>query len=187
MIMNREGQFIREMVSRTEETGKEHIASVIFIEGKSGHTDMEQGTEESITRDTSTGVMMDGMKLAHDMNTTFGGLSSDDYDTHQVHTHPGGHTGLSLADMKSYADDIVTGAKVPDSELVATMTADGIALGGVYIDGELDVDGVAQIQSTLSMMNSNDMPMSHTQAKSEMLTAFEEAGVGFCSVLFPQR
>jgi len=187
MIMTREGQFIREMVAETERTGKEQIATVISIQGDTGHTEMLEGTEESITGDISSKAMMDGMRLAHDMDTMIGGLGSDDYDSHQIHTHPGGHTGLSLTDMKSYANDIVTGAKVPDSELVATMTDNGIVLGGVYIDGELDADGVADIQSVLSMLNSNKMPMSHTQAKDEMLSAFERAGVGFCSVTFPQR
>lgn len=187
MIMNREGEFIREMVRKTEETGKEYIAAVVDITGKVGSTDMKQGEEASITQRQSAQVNMDSMRVASDIKTTPGGTISVDYETHQVHTHPGGHTGLSLRDMESFAEDIVEGQANRDSELVATMTEMGISLGGVYIKEELSEEDVREIQRTLSLVQSNKVMYAREKKKLEMLEAFEAADLGFCSVLFPQR
>lgn len=187
MLMNRQGDFIREMVSRTEETGKEYIANIVEITGNVGHTDMMEGTEESITSDVSARVNMDAISIASEIKDTPGGSITIDYKTHQVHTHPGGHTGLSLADMKSFADNLVTDRAPHDSELVATMTSDGILLGGVYAPNKLDEDSIAEIQSSLSLVNTERMMLTHEEKKMDLLTAFENAGLSFCSVTFPQR
>lgn len=185
MIMNREGEFIREMVRKTEKTGKEYIAAVVDITGKVGSTDMRQGEEYSITQRQSAQVNMDSMRVASDIKTTPGGSISVDYDNHQVHTHPAGHTGLSLRDMESFAEDITE--EKWDSELVATMTERGISLGGVYIKEELSKEDVGDIQRSLSLVQSDKAIRSKERKKLRMLEEFEAAGLGFCSVLFPQR
>jgi hypothetical protein len=186
-IMRQDGEFVREMIQRTEDTGNEYIANFIHMRGEMGHTDMREGDEESITRDIAAQSMMDSMRVASDMNDRPTSVNVNDYRRHQVHTHPGGFTGLSISDMKSFINRLLGDGDSPDSELVATQTSDGIVLGGVYIKDQLGNDQLAELQSTLSMLNSNKIPMSVTEEKGELLGSFERAGLGFCSVTFPQR
>jgi len=47
-IMETEGEYIKQMVSKTQETGNEYIANIVDITGNTGHTEMIKGTETSI-------------------------------------------------------------------------------------------------------------------------------------------
>jgi len=126
--------------------------------------------------------MMDALQLASSIKDTPGGTIKVDYDRHQVHTHPDGFTGLSESDMKSIIDDIVSDGDYPDSELVATQTDGGVILGGVYIQAELTENDVAELQSSLSMVNAENIPMSLSEEKMELMGAFERTNIGFCSI-----
>lgn len=181
-IMETEGEYIKQMVSKTQETGNEYIANIVDITGNTGHTEMIKGTETSILSRQSAESMMDALQLASSIKDTPGGTIKVDFDRHQVHTHPDGFTGLSESDMKSFIDDIVSGGDYPDSELVATQTDGGVILGGVYIQEELTEDDVAELQSSLSMVNAENIPMSLSEEKMELMSAFERTNIGFCSI-----
>lgn len=183
-IVERQKDFLVEMVQETTKTGKEQIVNFVKVDGNIGHTDMREGTEESITNEVSSKSMMDTFSLARELSEESGHVNIHERKRYQVHTHPQGHVGMSLADMKSFADDIVSGGDYPDAELVVVKSDMAMEIGGVYLPDGIDGVDVAEIQSGLSRVNAHNVPMAPSEEQEEMLESFRRAGVEFCNVEF---
>jgi len=188
-IMQREGGFIREMVAETERTGKERIANIVETETGMGHTDWLEGTEATITSDLTAESMMDAFRVEQELDDTAGKIHKDDNLRHQVHTHPNGFAGLSPTDVKSWSKDIYEPGDYPDSNLIATMTEDGIVLGGLYLTEEITEEDEAALQRGVSMMANSKIALMDPANNDEQIVIDELMGVGaeFCSVVFPER
>jgi len=188
-IMRREGSFIREMVAKTGKTGSEQIAQIVIVDGNSGHTQMRSGSEAAITSDVAASSMMDGLEIASELSETAGKVNINDMERHQVHTHPNGFAGLSTMDIKSYAEDLRDNHNYPDSSLTATMTEDGIVLGGLYLNGEITEEDEAELNRSLSLVSSGKLALMDPTTDDEevLMDALEAVGVEFCVVSFPQR
>jgi len=174
---------IKEIIDQTDRSSKEHIINVIDHKSGMAATEAMTGQEGSITEKQSARTMMKGLTLASDILSNGGKVDPDRYKRHQIHTHPKGHVGMSLADLKSFADDIKQGGSVPDSTLVAVDTTGGeVVLAGLYIDSELSDEDVEQVRQGLVRANMPERAnIPHRQRENGLLDAFDRAGIETCS------
>jgi len=184
-IAEQDGDYVRQMIDMTESEGREYISYFVEMDNRIDHTEMSQGKEGAILAKTAARSMMDALQLAGRMSEGDRTVNAEAYNRHRVHTHPNGHTGLSLTDMKNFASDLTSETTAPHSELVATQTEEGIALGGIYRQQELDSEQEGKINSVLTLLNSGKAPMATSQAKLQMLDAFDRADLKFCATVFP--
>lgn len=187
--MRRQGDFIREMVAMTESTGEEHIAQVIELDGKMGHTDTRTGSESAITREVAAKSMMDAFSVEKELKVGAGKVNVDDGKRHQIHTHPNGFAGLSATDIKSFAKGIYEDGQYPDSTLIATKSEGDIVLGGLYLTEEITQEDKNDLQRTVSLMASGKIALMDPANNDEEMLIDELMNVGaeFCAVVFPNR
>jgi len=188
-ILSETPQTILDIVHKTRDTGKEYIINIIEHDDGMVATDPIGGTETSITGDKAAKSMMDALTLASDVVAEGGSVGSDEIKRHQIHTHPEGHVGISLSDMRSFADDIVTGGDIPESELVAVKRRENeVMLGGLYRTRDMSSSEVEEIQHGLSIANLPERAqMSHRQKEDELLSAMRKSGIETCSSAIKDR
>jgi len=182
MLLREKKQEIVSLIEKTDKTGNEYIVNAIEHEGGIDFTESRSGDETSINKGVSSSSMMDALSLASQVVSGGGSVGSDEFKRHEIHTHPKGHVGMSLADLKSYASKIVEGGDLPDSALVAVDTGGSeIVLGGIYKTREIDDNGANEVQNGLGIANMPDRAqLSHSEREEELLFSLEEVGIETC-------
>ena len=170
-IMRRRGDVVRDMVERTAQSANEYATHFVEIDGNMGNTKIKEGTESAMSKRTMAMSRMDAMSLSSELKETPGRPNVNDYLLHSVHTHPEGHTGMSLRDLQSFADRATTDGLPTDSSLVATMTMDGIMLAGAYIDDETDTEMLKRVEGVAT---SPDRMANRRQKEERIVEIMEE-------------
>lgn len=188
-LMRNQKSLLDDMVEKTRDTGNEHVAMVVEIDGEFFSTDIIEGDEESISQYATSQLNMDVSQIAMD-NTPGVKTDPSSYYQHQIHTHPNGYNEQSLTDIKSIAKDL--SPKFPLNRitshlvLVENLDEDMAELFGMYNYKDLTEGEVQDIKSVLNAIESlgkeNRIPK--TQRKTRMINELNVKGYDECLTTF---